>query len=53
MTVYFPLFLLTGVKRKRCGTCDGCIRCDCGICKFCKDKPKFGGLGKKKQCCEL
>ncbi len=53
MTVYFPLFLLTGVKRKRCGTCDGCIRCDCGICKFCKDKPKFGGMGKKKQCCEL
>ncbi len=21
--------------------------------KFCKDKPKFGGMGKKKQCCEL
>lgn len=26
---------------------------DCGICIFCKDKPKFGGPGKRKQCCEL
>ncbi len=40
------------MKRKRCGTCDGCIRSDCGTCKFCKNKPKFGGMGKKKQCCE-
>ena len=26
---------------------------DCGSCTFCKDKPKFGGAGKKKQCCAL
>ncbi len=27
---------------------------DCGICIFCKDKrSKFGGPGKRKQCCEL
>ena len=25
---------------------------DCGQCKYCIDKPKFGGPGKKKQCCE-
>ena len=43
----------TGVKRKRCGFCEGCTRPDCGICKCCMDKPRFGGLGKRKQCCEL
>ena len=41
-----------GVKRKRCGSCPGCTRSDCGRYKYCIDKPKFGGLGKKKQCCE-
>ncbi len=29
-----------------------CQRSDCGTCVFCKDKPKFGGPGKRKQCCE-
>lgn len=24
---------------------------DCGSCKFCHDKPKFGGQGKKKKPC--
>ena len=42
---------LTGQKRKRCGDCEGCKRDDCGSCKFCKDKPRFGGPNKKKQCC--
>ena len=28
-------------------------RPDSGICKCCMDKPRFGGLGKRKQCCEL
>ena len=41
------------MKRKRCGSCEGCTRPDCGICKCCMDKPRFGGLGKRKQCCEL
>ena len=41
------------MKRKRCGVCEGCTRLDCGICIFCKDKPKFGGPGRRKQCCEL
>ena len=43
-----------GMKRKRCGTCTGCKHIhDCGMCIFCKDKPKYGGPGKRKQCCEL
>lgn len=44
------------VSRKRgarCGNCPGCVREDCGKCPFCKDKPKFGGPGKKKQRCKL
>ena len=35
----------------RCGKCDGCERDDCGMCKNCVDKPKFGGLGQRKQGC--
>ena len=35
----------------RCGNCDGCTRDDCGMCKNCVDKPKFGGLGQRKQGC--
>ena len=31
--------------------CDGCVRPDCGKCKMCLDKPKYGGPGKKKQRC--
>ena len=46
-----------GDKAKRrgrgCGGCPSCLRDDCGICRYCKDKPKFGGLGKKKQRCAL
>ena len=43
-----------GAKRartNRCGTCIGCTRGDCGTCKNCRDKPKFGGPGVKKQAC--
>ena len=35
----------------RCGKCDGCEREDCGTCKNCVDKPKFGGIGQRKQGC--
>mmetsp|Transcript_30585 Transcript_30585/g.79412 ORF Transcript_30585/g.79412 Transcript_30585/m.79412 type:complete len:359 (-) Transcript_30585:428-1504(-) len=38
-------------RTNRCGTCAGCVRGDCGACKNCKDKPKFGGKGIKKQAC--
>lgn len=44
------------VRRKRgarCGNCPGCVRVDCSKCDYCKDKPKFGGPGKKKQRCKL
>ena len=43
-------------RRRRgrgCGQCVGCQRADCGTCIFCKDKPKFGGPGVKKQRCAL
>mmetsp|Transcript_37874 Transcript_37874/g.121865 ORF Transcript_37874/g.121865 Transcript_37874/m.121865 type:complete len:336 (+) Transcript_37874:50-1057(+) len=36
----------------RCGACEGCKRADCGKCPNCKDKPKFGGAGVKKQACQ-
>ena len=41
-------------KRKRrlaCNECSACSREDCGSCSNCKDKPKFGGPGTKKQKC--
>ena len=38
-------------KRRRCGACDGCTAEDCGECRFCIDKPKFGGKGVLKQAC--
>ena len=40
-----------GNKRTRCGTCDGCLTSDCGKCKHCQDKKKFGGPGKLKKAC--
>ena len=39
-----------GSKRPRC-ECTGCLRDDCGDCKFCADMPKFGGPGRKKKRC--
>lgn len=39
------------MRASRCGTCTGCVRGDCGECKNCLDKPKFGGRGIKKQAC--
>lgn len=38
-------------RTNRCGSCTGCLRGDCGACKNCRDKPKFGGKGIKKQAC--
>ena len=36
----------------RCMECPACLRIDdCGACVFCRDKPKFGGPGVKKQAC--
>lgn len=38
-------------RKRRCQQCHGCLAQDCGNCNNCKDKPKFGGPGRKKQCC--
>ena len=37
---------------RRCGTCAACL-CeeDCKKCRFCKDMPKYGGLGRMRQKC--
>jgi len=36
-----------------CNNCSACLMNDCGGCKFCLDKRKFGGPGKLKKRCEL
>ena len=38
-------------RRSNCRSCDGCLRPECQRCLYCKDKPKYGGLGIKKQKC--
>mmetsp|Transcript_14329 Transcript_14329/g.27894 ORF Transcript_14329/g.27894 Transcript_14329/m.27894 type:complete len:176 (+) Transcript_14329:97-624(+) len=35
----------------KCGKCPDCMQPDCGKCKYCKDKKKFGGQNKLKQSC--
>ena len=55
-TVSIPSIPSPSLSRKRgrgCGDCPGCLRDDCGKCTYCKDKPKFGGPGRKKQRCAL
>jgi len=37
--------------RIRCGTCEACMRPDCGGCSQCVQKRKFGGNGTSKQAC--
>jgi len=39
------------VRSNRCGACAGCKAQDCGVCKNCRDKPRFGGPGIKKKAC--
>lgn len=48
-----PPLITGGVSRSTgCGICNGCkTTIDCGRCKMCLDKPKFGGPGRKKQRC--
>lgn len=37
---------------RRCGECAACLReDDCKKCRFCKDMPKYGGLGRMRQKC--
>ena len=52
--VILTLAKTTSTKFSGCGACQGCqTKSDCGQCKMCLDKPKFGGPGKRKQKCEL
>ena len=47
---------VAGVKKgpvQRCGFCEGCRRPDCGICRQCVDKVKFGGPGRLKEKCRM
>jgi len=44
----------TGKNRRllsRCGECAACFSEDCGTCRFCVDKPRFGGPNIKKRGC--
>ncbi|KAL3765839.1 hypothetical protein ACHAW5_004156 [Stephanodiscus triporus] len=39
------------VRGLNCGTCANCQRVDCGKCRACIDKPKFGGPNKSRRRC--
>ena len=43
-----------GMKRKKgCESCRGCLAPNCSVCKYCLDKPRFGGSNRlKKKCVE-
>ena len=47
------MYSLESKRKKRCGSCLGCLKPDCGKCKLCLDKGKFGGRNKLKKCCVL
>ena len=40
-------------KQRRCKECAGCLRPDCGMCRYCVDMKKFGGSGVLRQACLL
>ena len=39
------------MKRRRCMKCEGCLRQECGHCKFCMEMKKYGGPGHLKKAC--
>lgn len=43
----------TRVRKRRCGKCANCSQSDCGKCKFCLDKKKFGGSDTLRKACLL
>ena len=42
-----------GLRKHPCKECVNCLRPDCRMCIYCKDKSKYGGPNIKKQKCEL
>ncbi len=40
-------------RASKCGSCYECVRENCGACKYCLDKPHFGGQNILKQVCNL
>eukprot|EP00092_Neocalanus_flemingeri_P020159 GFUD01021826.1.p1 GENE.GFUD01021826.1~~GFUD01021826.1.p1 ORF type:complete len:842 (+),score=260.83 GFUD01021826.1:135-2528(+) len=51
-----PIFEMQYEKSRKkktlsCKTCKSCKADDCGVCLYCKDKPKFGGPSKLRQRC--
>jgi len=40
-------------RKTRCGKCSGCKKENCGLCRNCRDMPKFGGKGKLRLACAL
>ena len=39
------------LRKVRCGQCLECLQEPCGVCKFCLDSPKYGGIGKLRKAC--
>ena len=39
-------------RKSRC-PCPKCLHSDCGKCKYCRDKPKFGGLNTLRKRCTM
>lgn len=43
--------IIRSVKRYRCGNCAYCTLPDCGHCKECLNKKKYGGIGNRHRAC--
>jgi len=50
VSIIVSLYKFTG-KRKQCSVCQNCKAADCGKCRFCLDKKRFGGPACLKKCC--
>lgn len=41
----------TALRRHRCNKCTACLAPDCGRCRYCLDKPKYGGPSTIRKSC--
>lgn len=46
-----PIKKKPAARRLRCGICQGCTAEECGVCRFCLDRPKRGGENRLRQPC--